>query len=167
VLTELEGSILSEIHHRGEQTAFQIRRSFALSPSLEWRGSAGAVYSAIKRLEENGMIKARATGDKRATKILSVTKRGKDAMFVWACDPARATSVGIDPFRMRAGIWAGLDKDKRTETLRDVAKALEASIETHKNFSRNNDTVERASVNLAMRLQKLRLEWLKEFAAKD
>ena len=68
---------------------------------------------------------------------------------------------------MRAGIWAGLDKDKRTETLRDVAKALEASIETHKNFSRNNDAVERASVDLAMRLQKLRLEWLKEFAAKD
>jgi DNA-binding PadR family transcriptional regulator len=163
VLTELAGAILSEIHHRGEQTAFRVRRSFALSPSLEWRGSAGSVYAAIKRLEADGMIKARVTGDGRATRVLSITRQGRDAMFVWACDAGRASSVGIDPFRMRAGIWTGLDADAQRKTLRDVRAALEAAIAAHKSFSRNNDIIERSSVDLALRLQKLRLAWLKEF----
>jgi DNA-binding PadR family transcriptional regulator len=163
MLTELEGAILSEIHHRGEQTAFKVRRSFALSPSLEWRGSAGSVYAAIKRLVADGMIKARVTGDGRATRLLSITRRGREAMFAWACDPARASSVGIDPFRMRVGIWAGLDVVERGKIVRDVRAALEAAIEAHKSFSRNNDIIERSSVDLALRLQKLRLAWLKEF----
>ena len=47
-LTELEGAILSEIHHRGASTAFKERKAFQESMSLEWRGSAGAVYPAIR-----------------------------------------------------------------------------------------------------------------------
>ena len=163
MLTELEGAILSEIHHRGEQTAFKVRRSFALSPSLEWRGSAGSVYAAIKRLEKAGMINARATGDARATRLLSVTKRGRDAMFAWACDSARASSAGIDPFRMRAGIWAGLGAERRRKIVREARAELERSIRAYKSFSRNNDAIERVSVDLATRLQRLRLAWLKEF----
>jgi DNA-binding PadR family transcriptional regulator len=167
VLTELEGGILSEIHHRGEQTAFQVRRSFALSPSLEWRGSAGAVYAAIKRLEGRGLIQATAKGDGRGARLLSVTDEGKAEMFAWACDPTRATSVGIDPFRMRAGIWEGLDRERRGEVIAEVRKALAASLEIHRAFSRNKDAIERASIDLAMRLQKARLEWLEEVAARD
>ncbi len=166
MLTELEGAILSEIHHRGSQTAFKVRRSFALSPSLEWRGSAGSAYAAIKRLESKGMVKARLTGDRRATRLLSITKLGREAMFAWARDPERASSVGIDPFRMRAGIWAGLEPRERRETLHKVCAAIETSLEAHRIYSRNNDVIERASVDLAMRLQKLRLAWLKDFASK-
>ena len=58
MLTELEGAILSEIQHRGQKTAFQVRRAFAVSFSLEWKGSAGAVYPAVKRLEQRGFIQA-------------------------------------------------------------------------------------------------------------
>ena len=39
MLTELEGAILSEVFYRGRQTAFQVRRSFADSPSLEWKAT--------------------------------------------------------------------------------------------------------------------------------
>ena len=97
MLTELEGAILSEIVYRGNQTAFQVRRSFADSPSLEWKGSAGAVYPAVKRLENAAFIVGVATGDRRSTKILSVTKLGREAMLDWACEAERAVSTGIDP----------------------------------------------------------------------
>ena len=50
LVTELEGAILSEIQHRGNHTAFQVRRAFQTSPSIEWSGSAGAIYPAIKHL---------------------------------------------------------------------------------------------------------------------
>ena len=162
-LTELEGAILSEIHHRGDQTAFQVRRSFALSPSLEWKGSAGAVYPAIKRLERDGLISAIAKqGDGRATRILSLTQAGREAMMGWACDPARAVSTGIDPFRMRAGIWNGLEADERSRILREVRDSVEANIALLRGFSHNKDGIEKASVDLAMRLQLARLSWLDE-----
>lgn len=164
VLTELEGAILSEIHHRGDQTAFQVRRSFAVSPSLEWRGSAGSVYAAIRRLERAGLISAVAMDDGRAGRRLSVTQAGRAAMFTWACEPSRAASVGLDPFRMRAGVWQGLDDTRRRAVIADVREALEASIAAHLAYSRNNDPIEIASIDLAIRLQKTRLEWLEDFA---
>jgi len=164
MLTELEGSILSELHHRGRQTAFQVRRSFSTSPSTEWRGSAGAVYPAIKRLERDGLIEGAATGDRRASRLLSITAAGLAAMTEWACDPARACSVGIDPFRMRAGIWMGLDAARRAKVVAAVRRELAASVEALKTYRRHGDAIERASVELSLRQQRARLEWLEQTA---
>jgi DNA-binding PadR family transcriptional regulator len=164
MLTELEGSVLSELHHRGRQTAFQVRRSFSASPSIEWRGSAGAVYPAIKRLERDGLIEGAAKGDGRATRLLSITAAGLEAMTAWACDPARACSVGIDPFRMRAGIWMSLDGALRAQVLPTIRRELLESIERLTGYSRHGDAIERASVDLSLRLQRVRLDWLDEMA---
>ena len=160
MLTELEGAVLSEVHHRGRQTAFQVRRSFAVSPSLEWRGSAGAVYPAIKRLEKQGFIDASETVDKRATRLLSVTESGRRAMMEWACDATRAVSSGMDPFRIRAGIWFGLEAGERLALIGRLRTEIEANIAYLRGFSRNNDTIEKVSVDLARRLQEARLAWL-------
>ncbi len=159
-LSELEGAILSEIYHRGPQTAFKVRRSFADSPSLEWRGSAGAVYGAIKKLEQRQLISAEKTGDGRASRLLSATCAGQQAMMTWACDPDRACSVGIDPFRMRSGIWAGFENAKRAETLRLVHVTLLDQIKLLESYSHRQDAIERHSVALALALQKARLDWL-------
>lgn len=159
-LTELEGAILTEIIHRGDQTAFRVRRSFAVSPSLEWRGSAGSVYGAIAKLEKAGLIAGTRTGDGRNTRLLSATPAGKAAMLAWACDAERATSVGIDPFRLRAGIWAGLNDAGRTAMLNELRVTIEANLVALRAFSRNDDGIERASVELAVRLQEARLAWV-------
>lgn len=165
-LTELEGAILSELYHRGEQSAFKVRRSFADSPSLEWRGSAGAVYGAIKKLEAAGLVAAHATGDGRSTRLLSVTADGERTMMDWARDPVRACSVGIDPFRMRAGVWAGLGHEAKRKTLSEVRRALVENIDYLESFSRRNDDIERCSVALALALQKGRLEWIDRYIAR-
>jgi DNA-binding PadR family transcriptional regulator len=165
MLTELEGSVLSELHHRGRQTAFRVRRSFSVSPSIEWRGSAGAVYPAIKRMERGGMIEAEASGDGRATRLLSITAGGIEAMNEWACDPVRACSVGIDPFRMRAGIWMSLDPARRVATTASIRQELVESVERLASWSRHGDVIERTSVDLSLRLQRSRLAWLDDMAA--
>lgn len=162
MLTELEGAILSEIVFRGNQTAFQVRRSFADSPSLEWKGSAGAVYPAVRRLESQKLITAIAKGDRRSTKILSVTPSGRNAMMEWACEPQRAVSTGIDPFRMRSGIWLQLDGKSRRKILKAVLDQLEAEIASLRAYSRRNDAIENASVDLAIRLQELRRNWIEQ-----
>lgn len=160
MLTELEGAILSDIFHRGRDTAFKIRRAFAESPSLEWKGSAGAVYSAIRRMEHRGLVLAVPLDDARGTKRLSVTDAGRDALHDWACDPARSASVGIDPFRLRSGIWLTLGAPERASVLRAIRNAIEQSIAAHKAYARLHDTIEGASIDLSLRLQKARLAWL-------
>jgi DNA-binding PadR family transcriptional regulator len=163
VLTELEGAILSEVSYRGRQTTFQVRKSFADSPSLEWKGSAGAVYAAVNRLHKAGMLSTHATGDRRATKLLSVTPAGRTAMMEWACDPHRAISTGIDPFRIRSGIWLQLSASRRDKTLTTVREAAQRDLQALQNYARKKDTIERASVDLAARLQQMRIHWFDEF----
>ncbi len=161
MLSELEGAVLSEIHHRGHDTAFKVRRAFAGSPSLEWKGSAGAVYAAVQRLEREGLISALPTQDGRSTRRLSVTGPGQTALLAWACDPVRASSVGLDPFRLRAGIWATLDPRQRAETFDGVRREIEANIAFLQGYLPTLDTVERARVELSLSLQTARLEWLR------
>ena len=55
-LTELEGAVLTEIALRGDDTAYKVRRAFQRSLSVQWRGSAGAVSPAIRRLVRSGLV---------------------------------------------------------------------------------------------------------------
>lgn len=124
-LTELEGAILSEIEHRGHWTAFQVRRAFAESFSLEWRGSAGAVYPAVKRLEREGLLSASEPAGGRKARTLVLTAIGREALMKWACDPLLSSSSGVDPFRLRAGIWSLLPEPDRFALLSNVEAHIE------------------------------------------
>lgn len=161
-LTELEGAILSEIQHRGNDTAFQVRRAFQTSPSIEWSGSAGAIYPAIKRLREQDLIHGEATSDGRSTVRLSLTAAGEAAVTAWACDPERSSSVGIDPFRLRSGIWNLLPADRRRSALQATADAIRANIAFLRNYQADLDEVEASRVELSLRVQAVRLDWISE-----
>lgn len=159
-LTEVEGAILSEIAHRGNATAFRVRRAFELSPSIEWSGSAGAIYPAIRRLRERELLAGEATGDRRATVRLSLTHAGEAAMLAWACDPERASSVGLDPFRLRAGIWALLPVGRRAAAMKDAGDAIRRNIAYLQTYLSTLDEVEAERVRLSLEIQHLRLRYL-------
>ena len=160
MLTELEGAILSEIQHRGQKTAFQVRRAFAVSFSLEWKGSAGAVYPAVKRLVQRGLIQASVAQGGRATRALSLTEVGKEELMSWACDPIRASSIGIDPFRLRSGIWTELTTGQRKKVFTEIRKEIEVSIPILERYVTEIDRIERLRVELGIAVQRARLETL-------
>lgn len=164
MLSELEGAILSEVCSRGPQTAFKVRRSFAISPALEWRGSAGAVYPAIRRLEKAKLLGGKAQRDGRGTRLLSITAKGRAALTAWACDETRAISVGIDPFRLRAGIWQSFPVARQREVLARLRAAIVEDLRALRSYVRHDDAVEKASLALAIKLQESRLQWLEGLA---
>jgi DNA-binding PadR family transcriptional regulator len=165
MLTELEGAILSEIEDRGHDTAFQVRRAFAVSHSLEWKGSAGAVYPAVKRLESKGFLKAAAARGGRATRRLSLTDSGRAALSQWACDARLATSIGIDPFRLRSGIWAGLKPERRNRLFNALRAEIKASLATLEQSLADADPVERVRIAQAAQVQRARLRTLTRWRA--
>lgn len=159
-LTEIEGAILSEIAHRGNSTAFRVRRAFQLSPSSEWSGSAGAIYPAIKRLLARGLIIGEPTADRRATLRISLTAAGEAVMLDWACNPDRASSVGIDPFRLRSGIWRRLSDTDRAAVLRRTAEAIRANIRFLEAYRIGLDDVESERIELSLAVQGMRLDYI-------
>lgn len=160
-LTELEGAVLTEVGHRGNNTSFKVRRAFQVSPSTSWSGSAGAVYPAIARLVRDGLIAATPGEGRRGTRLLELTDTGRSALEEWFCDPLAACSIGADPFRLRAGLWNTLPADRRERVLAGMTAAVEA--EMLKLEGRDDlDPVERVGNALARFQQELRLAWLRE-----
>lgn len=163
MLTELEGAILAEIHNGGHETAFQVRRAFAQSLSLEWKGSAGAVYPAVKRLRERGFISASAVRDGRGGRRLRLTENGKAAMLAWSCDVKAATSVGLDPFRLRAGVWTSLDVAERKRLFAALQAEILAVLPAFEHTLEATDPLEKIRVVLAIQVQRTRLRNLKRW----
>ena len=159
-LTELEGAVLSEIHHRGALTAFKVRKAFQDSPSIEWSGSSGAVYPAIRRMTESGLIQEKLMAQARKVNHLSLTQAGIDSLNQWIVAPRRATSVGLDPFRLRAGLWPYLSPEVRKEGLQRVKGEIEVEIAHLRAYLETLDLVERRRVELSIILQETRLQWL-------
>ena len=167
MLTELEGAILSEIEDRGHDTAFQVRRAFAVSHSLEWKGSAGAVYPAVKRLERKGFLEIAAARGGRATRCLSLTDNGRAALTEWACNPELASSIGIDPFRLRAGIWAKFKTERRRQLFAMLRTEIEVSLAILEKSIGDADPVERVRLAQAAQVQRERLRTLSRWETSD
>ena len=159
-LTELEGAVLTEVALRGNETAYKVRRAFQLSPSVQWRGSAGAVSPAIRRLLEAGLLLARPHPS-RAGQQLSVSEIGKAALMSWATDIDGAIAIGMDPFRLRSGIWEELTPGRRKKLYTEISAALGRELDELSKRN-SNDSVDRNQTELAIALIKSRLEWLRE-----
>jgi len=167
MLTELEGAILAEIHNGGHETAFQVRRAFANSLSLEWKGSAGAVYPAVRRLRARGFIAESAAHDNRGARRLRLTASGKAALREWACDARLATSVGLDPFRLRAGVWTSLDPKRRKQLFASLREEILGSLPLLEETLAATDPLEKVRVILARQVQRARLRTLARWQAGD
>jgi len=162
VLTELEGAILSEIHHRGAETAFKVRKAFLGSPSLEWSGSSGAVYPAIRRLTAQGLVRGKAQESARKGSTLSLTAEGVVRLNAWICDLDRAAGLGLDPFRLRSGLWDQLPAGERVDGLTALLAVVRQGIVDLESYKAGLDRVERRRVELSISLQYLRAAWLEE-----
>lgn len=158
-LTELEGAVLTEIALRHNDTAYKVRRAFQLSPSVQWRGSAGAVSPAIRRLKAAGFI-ASAPHPKRRGETLSLTPTGRNTLEDWASSVQGATGVGLDPFRLRSGVWQFMGSARRRALFKKLEKALTADLATLR--ARDEpDLVDLRQTELAIALVEARLAWLR------
>lgn len=160
-LTNLEAAILAEIEHFGPQTAFQVRSSFAASLSLEWKGSAGAVYPAVARLGKDGLILTSEPVGGRKARMLSLTRSGRMVLTKWAINASAACSVGVDPFRMRASLWAKLPRREQRSLLIALERELRHSVAELEECLASVDSVEAVRVDLSLHVQLARLAQIK------
>ena len=115
-LSRLELAVLGLVSKGAPCTAYWIRRQFQASPSSFFSGSAGAVYPAVKRLEERSLVKASARSEgRRNSQAYRLTAKGKAALESWLTPPLPAEDVAftMDPIRTRVYYLEALSPEER------------------------------------------------------
>jgi len=122
-MTELEGAVLGVIWSRGPITAYGVLQRFIASTTRGWSASSGAIYPAIKRLIADGLVQATPEpGDKRSTRQLMLTSKGKAALRDWLLELQDwMGGAVVDPVRTRMN-YIGLLPHAQQLELIDKAK---------------------------------------------
>jgi len=126
-LSRMEYSVLGQIANGAPCTAYWIRRQFQLSRSSFFSGSAGAVYPAVRRLRERGLVAAAAVqSDRRAAEHYSLTKSGRNTLREWLCAPIPSEDVTftVDPLRNRVYSLELLSAQQRRAFVSDALGQL-------------------------------------------
>lgn len=155
----------------GPCSAYRVRKIFQASPTPAWSGSTGAVYPAVRRLSEAGLLRSIAGDDRRGTRLHSVTARGNRALKRWFdVDAMGPELVGppADTLRCHVSLLGVLSDaeqrrflDRAEEALRRGVRDLEARLATAPGDDRFARFAERGSLALA----RARLRWLGELRA--
>jgi hypothetical protein len=78
---------------------------------------------------------------------------------VWASTVELATGIGLDPFRLRSGVWDYLSAARRGALFGMLEEALRADLVALQAHS-EPDSVDRRQTQLAIALLEARLAWL-------
>ena len=125
--TDLENAVLGLIKLKGPCTPYAIRRMFADSPSSYWNGSAGAIYPAMERLEQRGLVKSvRKLTGKRAAREYQTTPKGLAELRKWLRPPLpeSAALMDMDPVRLRVRFLGVLQPSQRAKFLAEATAKL-------------------------------------------
>jgi DNA-binding PadR family transcriptional regulator len=165
-LTELEGAVLGVVWSRGPITPYGVRRQFLDSPTRGWSSSTGAIYPAIKRLIQYGLLAASdgSTGA-RESRRLDATEAGRAALRSWINDLQDwMGGPPVDPVRTRINYLEALPLAQRVVFLEHAernARAALAAIQAHGNAPAARHKRGLAAGLLGARLEvEARLKWL-------
>lgn len=165
-LTELEGAVLGVIWSRRSITAYGVRQRFLSSPTRGWSSSHGAIYPAVERLIRYGFVAADpARSDRRATKTLTVTQVGSEALRQWLMGLEEwMGGATVDPIRTRVNYFSILSLEERKSYLADAERNARAALAELQDFTPDpaaHDSwgLEAASVGIRLEVE-ARLKWL-------
>jgi len=138
-VSTLERTLLGLVALDQPCTAYHIRQRFIQSPSPRWSGSAGAIYPALSRLTERGLLAAREDSENpRRARWLRITSRGRKALKDALLAPVtRRDVMDYDPLRARVRALGALPASSRVEALAHSSEELDDALTDAKNFLRD------------------------------
>jgi DNA-binding PadR family transcriptional regulator len=133
-LTDFEQVLLGLIASQ-PRSGYGLRKLFSTTPASVYQPSPGALYPALRRLADRGLLSAQTTtsSGRRAQRLYSVTKAGRAAHLSWLRQPIDPATVTISRglYMMRFALMEDqLTPDEVAAFLSDLASALESFIAT-------------------------------------
>jgi DNA-binding PadR family transcriptional regulator len=131
-LSTLSLAILGLISQR-PLTGYDLRKVFLTTPMGHFSSSPGAIYPALKRLENAGWVRGR-TGEgktRRERVVYEITARGLRTLREHLCRPVARDDVlwHMDDLMLRFAFMDGIvDRETTVRFLRDFASLMEAHV---------------------------------------
>ncbi|MBK7406468.1 MAG: PadR family transcriptional regulator [Phycisphaerales bacterium] len=169
--SELECFVLGLVWQFGPVSAYGIRRRMRESPSRQWSASTGAIYPALRRLEEGGFVAGEALSQgQRRRREYRITPRGESQLRLWIGPPMGelVETVTLDPLRTRARFLRLLGAPERAAWVANALAALdrvEARIGAWDEANDHTDPFLAAITRHARLETESRRRWLTELAA--
>jgi DNA-binding PadR family transcriptional regulator len=135
--TELEAHALSLILRCPSLTAYQLRQSFAESPTRLIAMSQGTVYPLVQRLKKRGFIEAEEVqGDGRRASSPAAVQRNRSALraWLWRTDLA----IPEDPLRSKVLILGVLTQPERQRWAKTMRAQLLEALADFEDFAEAN-----------------------------
>jgi DNA-binding PadR family transcriptional regulator len=161
-LTENEGTLLALVARAEPITAYQIAKVYEESPVSNFNTSKGKIYPMIKRLRDEGLLRAKAVrGDRRGTEQLITTKKGRKAIHAWILELRPTHLLPEDPLRTKVQSFDLLTKDERIRWISQLKVALLKKLEDLEKYSEEVDVPFKDLVHEnAVRSLRSRMDWL-------
>lgn len=169
-LSDLEFTILGVISKRAPCTSYTVAKEFFTSPSSHWRGSVGAVYPAVARLESLGLLREEsATRLGRPCTLFSLTDKGLATLRKWLTPPLpeSAASITFDPIRTRSFFLAALSTEDQRAFLEEAERQLVAQVPRLEaeceRYRKSGDWFSEQAQRGTLHVTNARLAWIREF----
>lgn len=140
-LTDFE-QILIGLIVAGPSSGYDLKRFFSSTPAVVYQPSSGAIYPALRRLEQRRLLRSKlaVSAGQRKQRLYLATSAGHAAHRRWLCTPVNPATVGRDLgiHLMRfAMAERELAPDEVLAFLDDLADALESFIANMEAFLRD------------------------------
>ena len=132
-ITTLGHALLGLIHNE-PRTGYALRKVFQTTPMGHYSSSPGAIYPALRRLEEQGLIVGRVHDGRtlRPKRVYEISASGVEALRAWVSEPVTRDEVvwRADELMLRFGFMGGLAPAPLTQRfLEDLVAALDSRID--------------------------------------
>lgn len=123
----LEAALLGLLA-RGPASGYELRKIFLTTPLAAYSDSPGAVYPALRRLEQRGYVSGRAEPGARRRKPWQLTAAGRSWLRSWVAQPVTAAEVARDAagVDLRLALLGNVAPGRLPGFLQEYADAVDA-----------------------------------------
>ena len=151
----LLGYILLGLLRKRAQSGYDLRRLFATTPLMSYSDSPGAIYPALRRLKESGLVEERARKGRgvRDRRVCQLTADGVAVLREWLSQPVSRVEIVRDVglFLMRFSLTdAALGPRGSRRLLESAEPMLTEHVTGLKSFLRTNGPTMSLSGRLAL-----------------
>ena len=172
-LTDFEQVLLGVIASE-PRSGYGLKKMFNSSPASVYQPSPGALYPALRRLEERGLLHAekQVSRGRRALRLYQVTKAGLAVYLDWLRQPVVPETVGADlgQHLMRFSLMENyLERAEVITFLADLGDALDGFVRGMERFVVSRQGTLREHALLALEhgivIHRASLEWVRSAMA--
>src|SRR5512142_1453780 len=91
----LLGYVLLGLLRHAPHSGYELRKLFATTPLMSFSDSPGAIYPALRKLEQQGLVASEVQGSAglRLRRVFRITTAGTSALRAWLTRPVTADDV--------------------------------------------------------------------------